>query len=106
MTARLYYGRNAPKPVEDAKAAVPMGKYRAQHCVSRCRVGRSLPRRPGAIRAADPGGRPGGAELVDDSEQTQRLPAGVRSFRSAARGALRLAKGQAVARQPGNRTEP
>ncbi len=76
----------------------------AHRAVRRCRVGQvrepsiSLPRhgvgregdrRPHAVRDADPGRRPGGAELGDDPAQARRLPRRLCRLRSARGGRFR-----------------
>ena len=68
----------------------------AQPGLPRCRMGRADHRRPGALRAALPGGRPGGAGLDHHPAQARRLPPRLRRLRPEATRRLGRARGRSV----------
>src|SRR5207247_9622295 len=100
--ARSRYDQPSPH-----EATVRVGERRSGDApLPRRGVGGAGPRRPAALRAPHPRGRPGGAQLGDDPQETCGVPPGLRRLRARPSRPLRGASDPATPRGCGHREEP
>ena len=97
----------SPAPGPDDRRPLRLGRDRpALPRVPRPGVGRSPARRPAALRAPLPGGRPGRPRLDHDPPEARGVPARLRPLRSPEGGPLRRGQGPRAAPRPRHRPQP
>ena len=79
-------------PASPLRPALRLGRLRSNDRLPRPRVGRAGPRRPPALRVADPRRRAGRSELGHDPSQARELPRGLRQLRPRAHRPLHTAQ--------------